>query len=248
MLRRVALMAAAMTVVGVVSAAPAGAEANSLQLVAVRLSILGTHYVYQQTYKGLPVVDGYFAEHVGEDGKVFAVTDDRKAIQGDVSIRPGVGSDQAEQAAATRAPGHADRATLSILPGPRSRLVWQIRSSSARSDTNALVDARTGKVIEVRDLIKDATGTGRVFEPNPVVTLQDQTLTDQNDSDYPALQAAYRTVTLTDLDGSGHLTGSYANVALKKGAAFERSEVFAYNRLDDRFEQVMAYYDVTQAQ
>src|SRR5204862_5234311 len=68
------------------------------------------------------------------------------------------------------------------------------------------------------------------------------------DPDYPALQPAYQTVTLTDLDGSGRLSGSYANVALKKGAAVEHSDVFSYVRNDSRFEQVMAYYDVTQAQ
>ena len=37
-----------------------------------------------------------------------------------------------------------------------------------------------------------ATGTGRVFFPNPVALLQDQTLTDQDDADYAALQPAYR--------------------------------------------------------
>ena len=50
-----------------------------------------------------------------------------------------------------------------------------------------------------------STGSGRVFSPNPVATLQDQTLTDQKDADYAALQPAYVTVTLTNLDGSGYL-------------------------------------------
>src|SRR4026209_208834 len=52
-----------------------------------------------------------------------------------------------------------------------------------------------------------STGSGRVFFPNPVAQLQDQTLTDQNDEDYAALQPAYRTKTLTNLDGSGFLSG-----------------------------------------
>jgi Zn-dependent metalloprotease len=242
------VVAVATAVLGGLAASPASAGPNGLQLMAVRISILGTHYLYQQTYRGLPVVDGYYAEHVGEDGKVFAVTDDRKTVVGTVSTHPAVGPDRAQQAVATRAPGPASRTTLSILPGRHPRLVWQVQSATARSDTNILVDARTGRVLQVRDLIKDVNGAGRVFDPNPVVTLKDQTLTDQEDADYPALQPAYRTVTLTDLDGSGRLSGSYANVALKKGAAVEPSEVFSYGRTDDRFEQVMAYYDVTQAQ
>ena len=48
------------------------------------------------------------------------------------------------------------------------------------------------------------TGTGRVFFPNPVAACRTRSLTDQKDADYPALQPAYRTVTLTNLDGSGY--------------------------------------------
>ncbi|MEX2236813.1 MAG: M36 family metallopeptidase [Dehalococcoidia bacterium] len=93
------------------------------------------------------------------------------------------------------------------------------------------------------------TGTGRVFFPNPVAQLQDQSLTDQKDADYAALQPAYRTVTLTNLDGSGYLVGDYANVLSETGdRAFSATNTFTYGRNDDRFEQVMGYYWVTEAQ
>ena len=52
-----------------------------------------------------------------------------------------------------------------------------------------------------------STAPARVFLPNPVATLQNESLTDQKDADYAALQPAYRRVTLTDLDGSGRLVG-----------------------------------------
>ena len=95
----------------------------------------------------------------------------------------------------------------------------------------------------------ESTGTGRVFFPNPVASLQDQTLTDQKDADYPALQPAYKTVTLTNLDGSGYLRGDWANVRSETGdAAFSADNTFLYGRTDDRFEQVMAYYWITEAQ
>ena len=60
-----------------------------------------------------------------------------------------------------------------------------------------------------------STGTGRVFFPNPVAYLQNQTLTDQKDADYAALQPAYVLVTLTNLDGSGYLRGDWANLAIE---------------------------------
>ena len=94
-----------------------------------------------------------------------------------------------------------------------------------------------------------STGTGQVFFPNPVASLQDQTLTDQKDADYAALQPAYRRVTLTNLDGSGTLTGDYANIRNETGNnAYSPDNVFVYTRSDDRFEQVMAYYWITEAQ
>jgi zinc metalloprotease ZmpB len=94
-----------------------------------------------------------------------------------------------------------------------------------------------------------STGSGTVFLPNPVASLQDQTLTDQKDADYAALQPAYRVVTLTNLDGSGRLVGDWANVRSETGkAAYSPTNEFHYNRSQDQFEQVMAYYWVTQAQ
>jgi zinc metalloprotease ZmpB len=92
-------------------------------------------------------------------------------------------------------------------------------------------------------------GSGTVFLPNPVADLQDQSLTDQKDADYPALAPAYHSVTLTNLDGSGFLRGDWANVLSETGdPAFSPTNTFDYRRNDDRFEQVMAYYWVTEAQ
>ena len=94
-----------------------------------------------------------------------------------------------------------------------------------------------------------STGTGRVFFPNPVASLQDQTLTDQKDADYAALQPAYQMVTLTNLDGSGYLRGDWANIrGTTTSLAYSPTNTFVYGRHDDHFEQVMAYYWVTEAQ
>jgi len=88
-----------------------------------------------------------------------------------------------------------------------------------------------------------------VFFPNPVASLQRQDLTDRKDADYADLQAAYRIVALTNLDGSGYLRGDWANVRSETGKpAFSSSLTFNYNRSEDQFEQVMGYYWVTEAQ
>jgi hypothetical protein len=94
-----------------------------------------------------------------------------------------------------------------------------------------------------------STGTGQVFFPNPVASLQDESLTDQKDANYEALWPAYQTVTLTNLDGSGYLRGDWANIRGETSTpAFSEDNTFVYTRDDDRFEQVMAYYWVTESQ
>ena len=93
------------------------------------------------------------------------------------------------------------------------------------------------------------TGVGTVFLPNPVAELQDQSLTDQKDADYAALAPAYHDVVLTNLDGSGCLCGDWACIRAETSTpAYSPTNTFQFRRDDERFEQVMAYYWVTQAQ
>src|SRR5438874_2122677 len=94
-----------------------------------------------------------------------------------------------------------------------------------------------------------STGTGSVFVPNPVQSLGDESLTDQKDADAAVPAAAYHDVKLTHLDGSGYLRGDYAAIVGETGnRAYSPSNTFRYTRNQDEFEQVMAYYWVTEAQ
>jgi hypothetical protein len=94
-----------------------------------------------------------------------------------------------------------------------------------------------------------STGVGSVFVPNPVQSLGDESLTDQKDADAAVPAAAYHTVALTNLDGSGFLRGDYATVVSETGnPAYSPTNTFLYTRHQDEFEQVMAYYWVTEAQ
>jgi hypothetical protein len=227
---------------------PAAAAESGLRLVRVRHSLLGTHTWYQQTYGGIPVLGGYLARHDLRSGT--SVDEGRAEIVGLASLKPTVPAVRARSAAISRAPGAPDPASLAILPGTPARLVWEVVTTGPRGSVQTLVEATTGAILSVTRLVLEVDGTGRVFDPNPVVTLQDQSLTDQDDADQAVLQPAYRVVSLAHLDGSGFLRGDFAQVTLKKkfGPAFESSLSFLYDRLDDRFEQVMAYYNVTTAQ
>src|SRR5215216_2298814 len=94
-----------------------------------------------------------------------------------------------------------------------------------------------------------STAPAQVFFPNPVQSLANESLTDQKDADYPALAAGYERKTLTNLDGSGTLTGDYAKVISETGTpARNTGSGFIYTRDQDQFEQVMGYYWITEAQ
>jgi hypothetical protein len=103
----------------------------------------------------------------------------------------------------------------------------------------APVSARTG----------GGTAGARVFVPNPVAETGDETLTDQKDAAAAVPASTYHQVSLPALDGSGYLSGAYAVVKSETGnPAYSPSGQFTYDRSQDEFEQVMAYYWVSEAQ
>jgi Zn-dependent metalloprotease len=98
-----------------------------------------------------------------------------------------------------------------------------------------------------------ATAPAQVFAPNPVADLGIETLTDRKDADFfsadPVLRRAYHRVTLTDLTSATSLSGAYVTVKSETGpAAVNTGSGFIFTRDQDQFEQVMAYYWITQAQ
>jgi hypothetical protein len=93
------------------------------------------------------------------------------------------------------------------------------------------------------------TAGARVFVPNPVAETGDESLTDSKDAASAVPASAYHTVSLPALDGSGYLNGLYASVKSETGnPAYSPTGQFTYDRSQDEFEQVMAYYWVTEAQ
>jgi hypothetical protein len=129
-----------------------------------------------------------------------------------------------------------------VLTSPRARFAGSLAAVAALAIAGAGAGASATSAAS-------STASGRVFFINPVQSLGDETLTDQKDSDAAVPAAGYRTVTLTNLDGSGRLVGDYANVVSETGdPAIASDGKFLYTRHDDRFEQVMAYYWVTEGQ
>jgi len=233
--------------------AAAGDLPDNLTLVRANESLLGTHYWYQQTYRNVPVLGTFYARHVDSSG-AETVDDGRVRIAPGLSVQPAIARtaarSQGVSAVAERLDAEeASQTELAVLPGATSRLVWSVIVDGRDGEFRSLVDAQTGAVVRTDNLVKHADGTGRVFDPNPVVSRQNESLVDDRDADRAVPTAAYSWVALHHLAGSGRLSGSYANIALPvSGQATSSINAFSYSRHDDRFEQVMAYYAVDTAQ
>lgn len=94
-----------------------------------------------------------------------------------------------------------------------------------------------------------STGTARVFMVNPVQSSGNENLSDQNDSATAVPDSEYAVAQLRNLDGSGYLRGSWVSVESATGTpAYSTTNTFLYDRSQDQFEQVMAYFWINQAQ
>jgi Zn-dependent metalloprotease len=241
---------------------------SGLKLIKTKTSLLGKHYWYQQTFKGLPVVNGYYAKHVTTSGGV-QIADGRDAVPENLDVTAKVPAATATKSANAAVSARAARARiagpekdvtpaptategaaqLAVIGGPNARLVWNVTSRSTQGVTRSLVDAKSGAVVESKVISDHVDGRGIVFDPNPVVSERNEKLTDADDANTDELFPAHKSVILRNLDGTGKLEGKYVNVVKAKGGLAESANhQFLYYRDDDRFEQVMAYYQVNQTQ
>ncbi|MFJ9577071.1 M4 family metallopeptidase [Streptomyces sp. NPDC101191] len=127
----------------------------------------------------------------------------------------------------------------------------------ARRTSRGLIAAATATVALIAPAgAASATGQApaaagpqaRIFMVNPVQSSGDQSLTDGKDSASAVPATAYTTAVLRNLDGSGGLSGRWAYVRSDTGGSAKTASATAYDRRDDQFEQVMAYFWVNQAQ
>src|SRR3954451_14910292 len=222
-------------------AAPASVPTDLTQ-VQSRQSLLGTHTWYQQTYRGIPVVGGYYATHLV--GRKLTVDDGRKAVTGLGSTSAGLTAQRAKSSVAGRFGKQPASAQLVVVPGSPAKLAWKTLTTTGRGTFQTLVDAGSGAVLQEKNTVRRADGVGRVFDPNPVVALQNESLTDNDNADGPQFARAYRIVPLTQLDrGRSTLQGAYANNISDKPVT-SKHRVFLFNRPQGGSIQALAYTSI----
>ncbi len=215
------------------------------------------HVRFRQEYFGIPVWMGGVTVHMTKDQVIVKV--DNRYLPGIAltSLTPGVNEAAAGWIAVRAVAPAADLfssgagvmepAELYIRGSDleRPHLVWVMMVCTADnlSGWRVTVDATSGSVIEIYDTRIAYTGSGLVFDPNPVVTYSG------NPAKPPNPDNERKTRTLYDMDSSYYLRGSWANAYNYSGArAQEASRTYNYSYTNNWFEEVMAYYHCTTAQ
>jgi len=240
----------------------------TLESFHIREGLTGIHVRCYQRYAGIKVVDTQILVHITPNTDKFEV---QSSAISDIQLQnivAGLGrSDAAQNAIASVSFDQGFLAKESELMIYRDKkgdhLVWSVNVAGkvGSEQREVLVDASTGETLRDRSLVLESAPTGLIYEPNPVIMLQNTQLSGNSDGDSPELSQIRNNRELQGLDNSGFLTGAYVDLtapgitgaykpagqALASTTA-STTRLYNYTRSDDRFEEVMVYYHVDQNQ
>jgi hypothetical protein len=235
-------------------------DGQDLALLQVTTTQAGNRVRFEQTYKGVPVYLGQLLVKYTPTGRVQLINN-HTVPNIDLDVRPTIGADDATSAAMAVVAGsqhlrHPLQRTLVIYSeGMAPALAWHVVLSTQEpvGDWHVMVSATTGDILGVWDeLSYQTTGTGAVYDPNPVQQSNWTDLRDNADATNAILDSARVTVTLNNLDTeTNQLRGAHVDLTgagvtgcslpYVPGTASEASRTYTYTRDDDRFEEVNVY-------
>jgi Zn-dependent metalloprotease len=210
-------------------------------------SVLGSHFVFEQQYRGVPVYGAQVAIHFNQTGEIIAVNNTYEPGVTLNSVEPRLSRSRATARALAVVRGNAQSEPTSDLVvfevNDSFSLAWRIVVPTDGPTWEIIVDAQNGQVLsEPLDLNRYATGSGQVFRVNAVVATQDNTLQDNRDAASAVPTSAYMIVTLQGLVGNGLLDGVFASSSKTKKRASDPGNNFLFDRSDDGFSETMGYY------
>ena len=106
------------------------------------------------------------------------------------------------------------------------------------------ISAQEGSVLHKEDMLKMVSAKGLVFDPSPVVTLNDTTLRQSK----PIPDAAYRQVDLQEVAPSGFLDGPFVSTAATKKRVRAKHGQFLFKRTQRGFKEVIVYFHIDRMQ
>ncbi len=189
-------------------------DLSNIKFEKVKESMLGNHVLYQQYYNNQPISGAWVRIDIDKNGKVYNVNNDL-VPQDFVSKAQNIETKTLKEA---RKLSENEVKNLAIKNVPSKKEdsckvletekvyypykgipteSWKIivKTESPRAEWKIYLDAVTGKVLFKINQLKSINGMGRIFDPNPVVTLNDTRLEDNS----PIPSIAYKNIVLKDL-------------------------------------------------
>jgi Zn-dependent metalloprotease len=234
-------------------------DLSQLKFDKVKDSILGKHVLYQQYHEGKPISGAWVRVDIDDEGKVYN-------IQNDLVPEPAMSKTQkaaatlmaaaplSEKAARERALAAVQGSSKEVLDTelvyfPHAgvpKLAWKVvvKTSRPAAEWKMYLEATAGEMLEKLNLLKNVDGQGRVFDPNPVVTLNNTKLKDKS----PIPANAYFAVTLKGLKAGGALDGPYVSTKRTAKRVKRTDRKFFFSRQDRAFKEVMVYFHIDRVQ
>jgi hypothetical protein len=233
-------------------------DLSELKFDQIKESMLGKHVLFQQQHSGRPITGAWVRVDIDPNGKVFNVQSDlvpnkvlAKAKVSAATTVSGISADQAKATAlqatgSTSATPHTVHSIEQVAypvdgqPTPAWKVV--VVGNKPRGEWKVYVDAASGALLGTVSLLKEARG--RIFDPNPVVALNNTTLEDNS----PLPDAAYKEVDLPGVNRSGHLDGPFVSTANTPNRIKRANGKFLFKRADHAFKEVMVYFHIDRVQ
>jgi Zn-dependent metalloprotease len=217
--------------------------------------------LFQQYFEGAPIHGAWVAVHIDNEGRVFMVKNDtvpvpklkQKISRKEAGLLP---TSKINDIIKNKIREYGilntsikKESMIYALKGDLRR-VWKVKFGTKKPASSWIlfIDKMTGQVVEERNVLWKTDGKGRVFRPNPVVTLDRDDIFDEKDRDKEVFKKAYRKVTLRELKPGGRLKGPYVDTTITPRSAKSTNFRFVYSRDDNRFEEVMVYYHIDSLQ
>ena len=236
---------------------------ENLKFDRINKSILGSHALFQQYVNDKPISGAWIKIDIDKEGAVYNVNNDlipeeilkMKKIESTLKAKQEskiISLDEAiSHACSNLGVKETDAEILEneLVYFPYDDVLKQswklvIRVKNPVAEWKIYVDSITGTVLSKVNQIKEINAKGRVFDPNPVVTLNDIHLSDsEHISD-----SAYVEVTLNDLEDNGMLDGPFVNTDKTSNRIQVTNMQFLFKREDKAFKEVMVYYHIDKIQ
>ncbi len=220
-------------------------------------SLGATHVIYQQYHHNLRVNRAYVTVHIDRDNRVYLIKNRAvpRYMLPELEI-PKLDEDAVKQRALKSLRGARKKTTVLDVEKmwfPKADtliLAYRVRLHRADPIEEWLVhvDAQTGRILRSFENLGRVRGHGMVFDPNPVIALGDHEKLLQDGKPKRRIpKAAYSTVTLEDLEGTGYLDGRRVTTEPTRNRVHSPDNEFMLKSGDRGFEEVMAYFHLDRA-